>query len=124
MEKLNYESYTKKLIKHYGKENVFVYSLEELRKNQKDVVKRMCDFLNVGVPKRYREKPARIGYGLTVLRISLYLNRFFKTTLNKKGIIPWWGPILPQNILFHSFIMKHIKQKKITLENLENLKIK
>ena len=114
IEKLNYEPYTKKLIEYYEKENVFVYSLEELRKNQKDVVKRMCNFMNVDVPKKYREKPARVGYGLTALRVSLYLNRFFKTTLNKKGIIPWWGPILPQNILFHSFIMKYVKQKKIS----------
>lgn len=123
IEKLNYEPYIKKLIEYYGKENIFVYSLEELRQNQKDVVKRMCNFINVDVPKKYREKPARVGYGLTVLRVSLYLNRFFKTTLNKKGIIPWWGPILPQNILFHSFIMKYIKQKKITLDDLKKLKI-
>jgi len=41
--------------------------------------------------------------------------------LNKKGIIPCWGPILPQNILFHSFIVRFIPQKRITLEFLKNL---
>lgn len=123
LEKLNYEPYIDKLIEYYGKENVFIYSLDELRKNQKDVVKRMCKFIGVKAPEKYRQKPARVGYGLNVLKISLFLNRFFKTTVNKNGLIPWWGPILPQNVLFHSFIMRYIKQKKITLEDLENLKI-
>jgi len=123
LKKLDYEPYVKKLKEYFGDENVFVYSLEELRKNQRQVVEKMCKFINVNPPKKYRAKPARVGYGLGILKLSLFLNRFFKTPLNKKGLIPCWGPILPQNILFHSFIMKYIKQKKIKLEDLENLKI-
>ena len=121
LEKLDYEPYVKKLIEYYGKENVFVYSLEELKNNQDLVVKKMCRFMNVDVPKTYRAKPARVGYGQGILKVSLFLNRFFKTPLNKKGIIPWWGPILPQNVLFHSFIVKHIPQRKITMDYLKKL---
>ena len=123
LEKLNYEPYVKKLKEHYGEKNVFVYSLEELKKNQDKVVKQMCEFMNVDIPKSYRAKPARVGYGQGILRISLFLNRFFKTPLNKKGIIPCWGPILPQNVFFHSFIIKFIPQKKVTLDFLKKLKI-
>jgi len=123
LEKLDYEPYVKKLIEYYRKENVFVYSLEELKNNQDLVVKKMCKFMNVDVPKVYRAKPARVGYGQGILKVSLFLNRFFKTPLNKKGIIPWWGPILPQNILFHSFLAKRIPQKNVTLDFLKKLKI-
>jgi len=123
LEKLDYGSYVQKLNEYYGKENVFVYSLEELKSNQDQVVKKMCEFMNVDAPKNYRAKPARVGYGQGILKISLFLNRFFKTPLNKKGIIPCWGPILPQNILFHSFLVKRIPQKKVTLDFLNKLKI-
>jgi len=123
-EKFNYEPYIKKLIEYYGKENVFVYSLDELRKDQDKVVKDMCKFMNVESPKKYRENPARVSYGLRLLKISLFLNKFFKTPVNQKGLIPWWGPILPQNVFFHSFIFRNMKQKKVTIEDLKNLKVK
>lgn len=121
-DKLDYEPYIKKLIEFYGKDNVFVYSLDELRKDQDLVVKNLCKFMNVKPPKKYRKKPARVGYGLTTLKLSLFINRFFKTPLNKKGLIPCWGPILPQNILFHSFIVKLFSKKKVTLDDLKNMK--
>ena len=123
LKKLDYEPYIDKLIKYYGKENVFVYTLDELRKNQDAVVRNLCKFMNVEPPKKYRKKPARVGYGIRALKISLFLNRFFKTPVNEKGIIPWWGPILPQNIIFHSFIVKLFSKKKITLEYLKNMKL-
>ena len=97
LEKLNYHPYIERLTKLYGKKNVFVYSLDELRKNQHKVVDKICNFVNVNVPKNYRRKPARVGYGLNALKLSLFLNRFFKTNVNPKGLIPWWGPVLPQN---------------------------
>jgi len=123
LKKLDYEPYVKKLKELYGEKNVFIYSLEDLRNNQKQVVKEMCKFINVKMPRKYRSKPARVGYGMGLLKLSLFLNRFFKTPLNEKGIIPWWGPILPQNILFHSFIMKLFPQKKLKIEDLKKLKI-
>ena len=78
--------------------------------------------MNAEPPKKYRKKPARVGYGLRVLKISLLLNKFFKTPVNTKGIIPWWGPILPQNIFFHSFIFRRLPKKKIKIDDLKNLK--
>ncbi len=123
LQKLDYEPYIDKLIEYYGKENVFIYTLDELRKNQDAVVKNLCKFMNVEPPRKYRKKPARVGYGLTALKISLFINRFFKTPVNEKGFIPWWGPVLPQNIIFHSFIVKLFPKKKITMNDLKNLKI-
>ncbi|MCK5636698.1 MAG: hypothetical protein KAH91_04685, partial [Thermoplasmatales archaeon] len=52
-----------------------------------------------------------------------FLNRFFKTRVNEYGIIPFWGPILPQNVVFHSFLVKYFPQKKITIDDLISLKI-
>jgi len=123
LKKLDYKPYVEKLIKYYGKENVFVYSLEDLKKDQSMVIDNMCKFIGVDVPDRYRVKPARVGYGLKVLKISLLLNQFFKTPVNNKGFIPWWGPVLPQNIFFHSFIFKRLPRKKITINDLKNLKV-
>jgi len=122
LDKLDYEPYIKKLIELYGKENVFVYSMDELRKDQDLLIKKICKFIDVESPKKYRHEPARVGYGLNLLKISLFLNRFFKTPLNKKGVIPCWGPILPQNIIFHSFIFRRLPRKKITIEDIKNLK--
>ena len=79
--------------------------------------------MNVKPPEKYRRKPARVGYGCGILKISLFLNRFFKTPMNPKGVIPWWGPALPQNVLFHSFIVKFLPRTKVTMEHLKNLKI-
>lgn len=121
-DKFDYEPYIKKLKEYYGSENVFVYSLDELRKNQDKVVRDMCKFMNVEAPIKYRKQPARIGYSLRILKISLFLNKLFKTPVNTKGIIPWWGPILPQNIFFHSFIFRKIPKKKIKIDDLKNLK--
>ena len=121
-DKFDYESYIKKLEEYYGKENVFHYSLDELRKEQEKVVNNMCKFMNVEIPQKYRKEPARVGYGLRVLKISLFLNKLFKTPVNTKGFIPWWGPILPQNIFFHSFIFRKLPKKKIKIEDLKNLK--
>ena len=123
MQKLNYEPYIKKLVEYYGKENVFTYKMEDLRKDQDLLVKNICKFMNVSPPKKYRKKPARVSYGPRALKISLFINRFFKTPVNPKGIIPCWGPILPQNIIFHSFLAKLFPKKKITLDDLKNMKI-
>jgi len=123
LKKLNYKPYIKKLYKLYGKKNVFVYSMNDLRKDQDQLIKDICEFINVEPPKDYRDKPARIGYGFGLLKLSLFLNRFFKTKVNQTGLIPCWGPILPQNIVFHSSIIKYFPKKKITIDDLSNLKI-
>jgi hypothetical protein len=121
--KLDYEPYINKLNEYYGKENVFVYTLDELRKDQDALIKKICKFMGVKEPEKYRKKPARVGYGPTALKLSLFMNRFFKTPVNKKGLIPCWGPVLPQNIVFHSSIVKLFPKKKITLEYLKKMKI-
>ena len=123
LDKLDYESYIKKLHEFYGKKNVFIYSISELRKDQDQVIKNICNFIGIKPPENYRRKPARIGYGFGLLKLSLFLNRFFKTRVNKNGLIPCWGPILPQNVVFHSFIVKYFPQKKITIDDLISLKI-
>jgi hypothetical protein len=123
VDKLDYEPYIKKLQKYYGKENVFVYSMDDLRRDQDGLIKNICKFIDVDPPEKYRKKPARVGYGLRALKLSLFLNRFFKTPVNRNGIIPCWGPALPQNIIFHSFIVKLFPKKKIKLDDLNSLAV-
>ena len=122
-EKLNYEPYIQKLYKLYGRKNVFVYTLNGLRKNQDEVIRNICKFIDVEPPNNYRRKPARVSFGYGLLKLSLFLNRFFKTRVNENGLIPCWGPILPQNILFHSSIIKYFPKKKITMDHLNSLSI-
>ena len=123
LKKLDYQPYIKKLEELYGKENVFDYSIDELRKDQDEFIKKLCDFIGVEKPGKYRKQPSRVGYSLKILRISLLLNRFFKTPVNPEGIIPWWGPILPQNLLFHSFMFKKINRKKVSLDDINEINI-
>ena len=123
LDKLNYENYIEKLYELYGKKNVFIYSMRDLRTDQDLLIKNICKFIKVEPPKKYRRNPARVGYGFGLLKISLFLNRFFKTPVNKNGLIPFWGPILPQNVVFHSFIIKYFPQKKITMDDLNALVI-
>jgi hypothetical protein len=112
LKKLDYKPYIKELKKKFGSKNVFVYTLDEVKKNQDDLISKMCKFIGVEAPKNYRKTPARIGYGPNMVKISLVLNRLFKTPLNPDGFIPWWGPVLPHNIFFHSFIFRK-RSKKI-----------
>jgi hypothetical protein len=113
LEKLDYKPYIDELKKHYGNENVFVYSLDDIKRDQDEVIKKMCEFMEVEAPKSYRETPSRVGYQPFMIKISLFLNKLFKTPLNDKGLIPWWGPVLPHNILFHSFLFRKRPRKKL-----------
>jgi hypothetical protein len=123
LDKLDSAPYIEKLKEYYGKENAFVYTMDELRKDQDKLIENICKFMDVKKPIKYRKTPARVGYGMTTLKISLFLNRLFKTPVHPEGIIPWWGPILPQNIIFHSKIMKFFPKRKVKRKDLENLKI-
>lgn len=121
--KLDYKEYLKKLEKYYGKNNIFIYRLEEIQKNQEKVVKNMCRFIGVPFPDDYRRKPTNVGYSLETLKISLIINKIFKTRLNPEGIIPFPNYALPQRIFFQSNIMRKIlPQTKITEENLKKIK--
>jgi hypothetical protein len=123
LDKLDYKPYIEELKNHYGSENVFVYSLDDMKKNQEKVITKMCEFMEVDAPKNYRKSPSRVGYRPFMIKISLFLNKLFKTPLNKKGFLPWWGPVLPHNIFFHSFLFKGRKRKKLKLDDLKKMDV-
>jgi hypothetical protein len=77
--------------------------------------------MEVEAPKTYRKTPSRIGYQTFMIKISLLLNKLFKTPLNEKGLIPWWGPVLPHNIFFHSFLFRKRPRKKLKLDDLKKM---
>jgi len=123
LDKLDYKPYVEELKNHYGSENVFVYSLDDMKKNQEELITKMCEFMDVETPKDYRKTPARVGYSPIMIKVSLFLNKIFKTPLNNKGLIPWWGPVLPHNILFHSFLFRKRPQKKLKLDDLKKINV-
>ena len=125
MDKVDHKKYLNKLIEYYGRENVFTYTLDDMKKNQEQVVRDISSFMDVEYPSNYKRKPTNVGYSLETLKISLFLNKFFRTDINPKGIIPCPNYILPQRLFFQSATMrKLLPQTKITLKDLENLKVK
>jgi len=122
--KLDYEEYIQKLYEYYGKENIFIYKLEEIKNNQEKVIKDMSKFIGIPFPKDYNRKPTNVGYSFETLKASLIINRLFRTKLNPYGIIPFPHFVLPQRIFFQNrFIRKILPQTKITKENLEKINI-
>lgn len=124
LDKIDHKKYLDKLIKYYEEKNIFTYTLDEMKNNQEQIVRDICKFIGVEFPSNYKRKPTNVGYSLETLKISLFLNRFFRTDLNPKGIIPFPNYVLPQRLFFQSAIMrKLLPQTKITVKNLNELKI-
>lgn len=122
--KLDYEEYLEKLYEYYGKNNVFIYKLEDIKKNQEQVIREMSEFIGIPFPKDYNRKPSNVGYSLETLKASLIINRMFRTKLNPYGIIPFPHFVLPQRIFFQNrFIRKILPQTKITKENIKKINV-
>lgn len=83
-----YDKYVKKLYELFGKENVYVYFYEDFISNKKKALKNICYFLREFKLPKYQDIKKNKSYGNFQVKISLFLNRFFKTKINKGGFIP------------------------------------
>ena len=70
-------------------DEVFVYHLEDLKKDNDSFVKNICDFIGAEVPD-YESTIYENKLSKRQIKMALFLNRFFASDFNpKRGIIPW-----------------------------------
>ncbi len=123
VDKINYDSYVKHLIGLYGERNVFVYKYESLKKDVDIFAERICDFMGVKKPN-FDDISQNIGYSLWQLKISLLLNRFFKTPLNTSGVYPLDYEYHPHRKMFQSPLFPNfLRGKQVSIEELKKKKM-
>lgn len=119
IDKFDYGSYTKYLLELFGKENVYIYRFEEMKRDIYSFVNGICNFMGVDSPN-FKNKKWNVGYSLWQLKTSLILNHFFKTSLNPEGVIPLEYKWHPHRIIFQSpFFPRKLRGKKITINDLK-----
>ncbi|RLF30481.1 MAG: hypothetical protein DRJ99_02410 [Thermoplasmata archaeon] len=122
LNKLNYEPYIQKLHELFGADNVFVFTMSDLIKNRNETVRKLCEFIGCQIPQ-YKVWKRNVGYGKNQLKISLFLNQFFKSELNERGVpYPYKKFFLPHRIVFQSRLFSWIPRKKVTLHDLTSSK--
>ena len=97
--KLDYEEYVDYLFGLFGKQNVYIYRYEEMKKDIDSFVDGICNFLGTNVPP-FENVRKNIGYSPSQIKISLLLNRLFRTYHNPGGLIPMPHKWLPHRVAF------------------------
>jgi len=67
-------------------DDVYVYKLEELKSNTKVFVNNLCDFIGVNIPK-YELRVHNKGFDEKQMKLARFLNKFYRSRLNPRGII-------------------------------------
>ena len=122
VDKFNYEFYIDLLYGLFGESNVYTYALEDLKRDPENIIKDICDFIGVDVPSFSLEK-RNVSYSLGQLKISLILNRLFKTPLNKNGLISVHEGHIPHRYIFNRNFFQQLNRRKILIEDLKELDI-
>ena len=118
IKKLNYEPYIKHIIKLFGKENVYIYDYKDLKNNINSFVNNMCGFIGVQSPV-FGNVKRNIGYSLWQLKLSLFINHFFKTPLNPNGLFPLKYSQHPHRRIFQNPNFPDIlRGKEVTIKDL------
>jgi hypothetical protein len=121
MDKINYEKYIEYLKKLFGKENVYIYKFENLKKNANSFVNGICKFIGTETPNFKRIK-RNIGYSFWQTKVSILINNIYKTKLNPNGIIPLKYKYHPHRVIFQSpFFPKILRGQKLKKDNIKNL---
>jgi len=119
--KINYDPYIEHLYELFGKKNVFVYKFENMKEDIHKLVNNICSFIGVKTPN-FNNVYRNIGYSFWQLKISLLINRFFKTSFNPEGIFPLGYELHPHRKIFQSaFFPLKLRGNKVTIENLRKI---
>jgi len=122
IKKLDYEPYINRLLELFGEKNIYIYKYEDMKQDIHCFVEKLCNFIGVKPPE-FKNIQHNVGYSLWQLKVSLILNRFFRTKLNPNGLIPAGrhGNWLIYRILFQSpYFPKFIRGRDISWEDLIN----
>jgi len=118
IDNFDYGPYIKYLLELFGKENVYVYKFEEMKRDIYSFVDGICNFMGVVRPN-FKNKKWNVGYSLWQLKTALMLNNFFKTSLNPNGIFPLEYKWHLHRMIFQSPLFpKKLRGKKVTVNDL------
>lgn len=84
---MNIDGYIDHVINAFGKNNVFIYSFEDFRKNNIRYIDEMCSFMNVDIPS-YNVRVVNKSFNGNTIRLCRNINKFVKTNYNQKGFVP------------------------------------
>ncbi len=123
IEKYNYKRYMETLQNLFGSENIFIFKFEDFKRDNKKVIKEMCDFIGVRCPN-FKSKIIRKGYGKKQIEIAKFLNKLFKNRLNPNGLIPLnYGTFFPPKLLLNNRFSYRLnyERKVLSMEELDIL---
>jgi hypothetical protein len=81
---LDFDTYLKYLKNLFN--DVYVYKIEDLRSDPKEFVKNLCGFIGVDIPE-YELKIHNKGFNEKQMKLARFINRFYRSQLNPRGII-------------------------------------
>lgn len=76
---------------------IYVYQLEDFKKDNEKEIKDLCDFLDIAVPD-YDTEPMNVSLDENNIENIRKMNHMFKTSLNPDGVIPSVLKIKPRRI--------------------------
>jgi hypothetical protein len=88
--RFEYGCYIDEIIKIFGKDNLYIYSFEELNKDKYTFLKNLLDFLGEKEVPEFEDIVYNRGYGKIQIKLARFLNRFFKSDLNPNGILHYF----------------------------------
>jgi len=110
-----FDDYIEHLKELFGDENVYVYDYKEIKKGVNEYVKGFCDFIGVEVPA-FENRRRNMSHSLWQLKVARILNKFFRSGLNPKGLLP--EGLNPQVIVFRSrFFPRKLRGRNPRLED-------
>jgi len=119
IENLNFWPYVKCLFEYFGEKNVYIYKFENMKKDIHSFVDGICRFLGVETPN-FKNRKRNVGYSLYQLKMSLLINKFFKTPLNPNGVFPLQYGRHPHRKIFQSpYFPQKLRGKKFTIQDLK-----
>ncbi|MEF8849071.1 MAG: sulfotransferase domain-containing protein [Candidatus Thermoplasmatota archaeon] len=119
-DKLEYKPYLEELQCYFGKENVFVYRLRELKKDPEALVEKVCSFIG-SKPVSFKNVKHNVGYSLWQLKVSRVLNNLFKSSKNPDGLIPLHHRLHIHRMIFQNIpLPKPFRGKEVTLKDLKS----
>lgn len=86
-ENIDYNSYIKHLQNQFGKDRVYIYEYEYMKKNINNHVKGICEFIGAK-PSKFQNKKRNSGFSLWQLKTAAKINLFFKSEYNPRGLLP------------------------------------
>lgn len=97
-----YKDFIQHLYNLFGKNNVLIYDFKDFTKDSENVIKKICDFIGVNVPK-YDSKKRMVSLSRRQLKLVQCFNHLFRTRFNRHGIIPWKFNITPPRLIIEKY---------------------